>query len=317
MTGAPDISVVVPVYGCRDCLEALVDAVREAFEGTDLDWECVLVDDRGPDEPWPLIDRMASRDPRVHGLRLARNHGQHLAIWAGLAAARGTWVSVIDCDLQDDPAIIPRLHEAAVAQGVEAVIVDRGAWSDSRFRRLASSLFYWLVHALAGVRISNIGNFGLYSRRMVDTLLLFEEQEVFLPMMVSLTGLSTAQLEIDRSQRAAGESSYSLGRLVRLAVAIIVRFSDRPLKLSVIVGLAFSALAAFVSALLLVGWLAGVFTVQGWTSTMLSMWFLSGLIMAVLGIHGFYLGRVFAEVKNRPRILVEHTTSTAPPGDAP
>jgi len=316
MTGVPDISVVVPVYGCRDCLEALVDAVRGAFDGTDLGWECVLVDDRGPDEPWPLIDAMAGRDRRVRGLRLARNHGQHLAIWAGLAEARGAWVAVIDCDLQDDPAILPRLHAAAVAQGVEAVVVDRGAWSDSRFRRLASSLFYRLVHTLAGVRINNIGNFGLYSRRMVDTLLLFEEQEVFLPMMVSLTGLSTAQLEIDRSQRAAGESSYSLGRLVRLAVAIIVRFSDRPLKLSVIVGLAFSALAAVISVILVIGWMAGIFTVQGWTSTILSMWFLSGLIMAVLGIHGFYLGRVFAEVKNRPRILVDHATSAPPRDDA-
>lgn len=313
MTRSPDISVVVPVYGCRDCLEALVDAIWQAFEDTGLVLECVLVDDRGPDQPWPLIEELAGRDARVRGLRLARNHGQHLAIWAGLAEARGDWVAVIDCDLQDDPAVIPRLHEAATAQGVEAMIVDRGSWSDSAFRRAASSMFYRLVHALAGVQIKNIGNFGLYSRRMVDTLLMFDEQEVFLPMMVSLTGLNTAQLQVDRDQRAAGESSYSLARLLRLAIAIIVRFSDRPLKLSVVVGLAFSGLAALISVILVIGWLAGAFTVQGWTSTILSVWFLSGLVMAVLGIHGFYLGRVFAEVKNRPRILVERQTPVTMP----
>jgi dolichol-phosphate mannosyltransferase len=127
MTGRPDISVVSPVYGCRDCLEALVDAVRHAFDDTGLDWELILVDDRGPDHPWPVIEDLAARDSRVRGLRLARNHGQHLAIWAGLEEARGDWVAVIDCDLQDDPAVIPRLHEAACAEGVEAMIVSRGS----------------------------------------------------------------------------------------------------------------------------------------------------------------------------------------------
>lgn len=310
MKDAPDISVIVPVYGCRDCLEALVKLVRSAFSDTGLRWECILVDDRGPDEPWPTITELSRQDGRVRGLRLARNHGQHLAIWAGLAEARGAWIAVIDCDLQDDPRVIPRLLEAAVAERVDAMIVNRGSWSDSRFRRLASSVFYRLVEVLAGAQIKNIGNFGLYSRRMVDTLLAFGEQEVFLPMMVSLTGLKTAQLEIDRSKRVAGASSYSLLRLLRMAVAIVVRFSDRPLKLSVIVGLAFSGLAALASAILVIGWVAGVFTVQGWTSTVLSMWFLSGLIMAVLGIHGFYIGQVFAEVKNRPRILIDCTTTT-------
>jgi glycosyltransferase involved in cell wall biosynthesis len=308
MTQTPDISIVTPVYGCTDCLEALVDAVWYALNGTDLTWELIFVDDRGPDTPWPLIEDLAQRHAQVRGLRLARNHGQHLAIWAGLEEARGDWVAVIDCDLQDDPGIIPDLYKKAVTDKVEAIVVNRGSWSDSAFRRAASNLFYRLVHTLAGVRISNIGNFGIYSRRMVDTLLMFGEQEVFLPIMVSLTGLQTGQMETDRSQRAAGASSYSLRRLIRLAIAIIIRFSDRPLKLSVIVGLAFSGLSALISMVLVIGWLAGVFTVQGWTSTILSMWFLSGLIMAVLGIHGFYLGRIFAEVQNRPRILRETTT---------
>lgn len=302
------VSVVSPVYGCKDCIEALADAVRHAFDSTELDWELVLVDDRGPDDPWPLICELATRDYRVRGVRLSRNHGQHLAIWAGLGAAQGESVAIIDCDLQDDPGVIPNLHRRLVSEQIDAALVDRGTWSDSWFRRMASRVFYAVVKSLTGVRIQNIGNFGIYSRRMVDTLLMFGEQEVFLPVMVSLTGLPTARHVLDRGARHAGSSSYSLLRLLRLAIAIIIRFTDRPLKLSVIVGFVFSGAAALISVLLLVFWLMGSITVAGWTSTILSMWFLSGLILATLGVHGFYLGRVFREVQNRPRILIETTT---------
>lgn len=312
MTENTLISIISPVYGCRNCLEALADAVRDAFDGSGLDWELVLVDDRAPDNPWPVICELAERDPRIRGVRLSRNHGQHLAIWAGLAAARGDYIAIVDCDLQDDPSVIPGLHERIRKEHADAVLVDRGAWSDSRFRRMASRSFYGLVKYLTGVQIKNIGNFGLYSRRMVDTLLMFEEQEVFLPVMVSLTGLRTIRHRVDRDARHAGSSSYSVRRLLQLAVAIIIRFTDRPLKLSVIIGLTFSGAAALISALLLILWLMGTFTVAGWTSTILSLWFLSGLILATLGIHGFYLGRVFREVQKRPRILIETTTEPEP-----
>lgn len=305
---SPQVSIVSPVYGCRDCLVALVEAVREAMDSAGLTWELVLVDDRGPDRPWPVIAELAAEDPRIRGVQLARNHGQHLAIWAGLEVCRGDWVAVMDCDMQDDPAIIPALHAEARQTEVDAVVVDRGEWSDSGFRRMASQLFYRLIHFLSGVHLRNVGNFGLYSRRMVDMLLRFPEQEVFLPMMVSLTGLEVSQMQIGRSKRMMGESGYSLSGLMRLAVSIVVRYSDRPLKISAVVGLAFSSLAALVSLYLLIGYAFGAFTVAGWTSVVLSVWFLSGMIMFVLGIHGFYLGRVFAEVRHRPRLSVAQTT---------
>lgn len=316
MSVAPEISIVCPVYGCRDCLAALTRSVQTTMDASGLSWELVLVDDRGPDGPWPIIDELAGRDARVRGVQLARNYGQQLAIWAGLEAARGAWVAVIDCDLQDDPLMIPKLHAQAKQAEVEAVVVDRGDWSDSAFRRAASRLFYRLVDAFAGIRLQNVGNFGIYSRRMVEMLLRFEEQEVFLPIMVSLTGLATMPMRVERSGRLSGKSSYSFRRLVRLATAVIVRFSDRPLKLSAVVGLMFSALAATASFFLLIGYLVGAFTVPGWTSLVLSVWFLSGLIMLVLGIHGFYLSRVFAEVRRRPRFTVERTTFVSAAGAA-
>lgn len=309
----PLISIVSPVYGCcNTTLVELAKRVEASFDGRALEWELVLVDDRGPDQPWPVIEELAAQNPRIRGIRLARNHGQHLAIWSGLEAARGDFVAVIDCDLQDDPAVIPQLYFQMASGDVEAVIVDRGSWSDSRLRRIASKSFYALVKWLAGVQIDNIGNFGLYSRRMVDTLLLFTEQEIFLPIMVSLTGYETRRFKVDRDGRHEGESSYNLLRLFRLAIAIVIRFSDRPLKLSVLIGAAISGVATLISLVLFGMWLAGTFTVQGWTSTILSIWFLSGLILATLGIHGFYLGRVFREVQGRPRILIQQTTDAEP-----
>ena len=304
------ISIVSPVYGCRNCLHALAERTREAFEGSGLDWELVLVDDRAKDNPWPVISELAEGDARIRGVRLSRNHGQHLAIWAGLAEARGDFVAVIDCDLQDDPALIPALVEQQRRDGSDAVVVDRGEWKDTGLRRFASRMFGKVLKLLSGVELSsNIGNFGLYSRRMVDVLLQFHDKEVFLPMMVSLTGLPvTLHTSDNRSDRAAGKSSYNLRRLIRIAIAIIIRFADRPLKLSVVVGLAFSGLSALASVVLLALWGLGWFTVPGWTSLMLSLWFLSGLIMAVLGVQGFYIGRIFAEVQNRPRIIVESRT---------
>lgn len=300
------ISIVSPVYNCTDCLHEIVRRTRDAFSGQPMDWEIVFVDDRGPGDPWSVIEELAREDGRVRGVRLMRNHGQHLAIWAGFAHARGDWVGVVDCDLQDDPSVLPLLHARAQEGGADAVIVDRGIWHDSRWRRVASSGFYNIIGRLSGFRIdSNVGNFGLYSRRMVDTLLSFRDREVFLPAMAVMTGLRRESYTVPRSARAAGRSSYDLKRLLRFAAALIVRFSDRPLKLSILVGLAISGLSAVFGLMLLVAWLLGRIDQQGWTSLILSIWFVGGLILSALGVQGFYIGRIFMEVQARPRIRVE------------
>ena len=305
------VSIVSPVFGCRECLPALVKAVEKAFEHSKLDWELVLVDDRAVDEPWEIIEQLSLKNPKIHGVRLSRNHGQHLAIWAGLEVTKGDWIAVIDCDLQDDPTIITDLHAQMVQDNVDAVIVSRGEWKDTAFRRFTSKVFYKLMKLLAGVEFrSDVGNFGLYSRRMVDLLLSFQEKEIFLPIMVILTGLPKSEYKLNRSIRHEGASSYSLKRLIKLAIAIIIRFSDRPLKLSVIAGLAFTGFSALISVLLIIAWAVGALSVPGWASLFLSVWFLSGLILAVLGIHGFYIGRIFSEVQNRPRVIVEKTTNS-------
>ena len=307
------ISIVTPVYGCTEALAEIVKRTEAAFRDTELAWELLFVDDRGPDAPWPAIAKLAAADARVHGVRLMRNHGQHLAIWAGFAHARGDWIAVIDCDLQDDPAAIPDLYQRALDTSAEAVIVDRGDWRDSAMRRVASRSFYAVIERLSGFRLDiNAGNFGLYSRRMVQTLLSFRDREVFLPVMAILTGLPRASYRLDRAKRLQGKSSYDIKRLLRFALALIIRFSDRPLKISVLLGLAFSSLSALIGAILFIAWLLGRIQVAGWTSLMLSVWFIGGLILFVLGLHGFYIGRIFMEVQRRPRVFVEEVTPNIP-----
>lgn len=246
-------------------------AVRKAFElRADLDWELVLVDDRGLGAPWSVIRELSRADPHVRGLRLSRNHGQHLAIWAGLEHARGDWIAVIDCDLQDDPALIPVLYDKAAAETLDAVLVDRGVWKDVAWRRIASRTMRRIMQGLSGLDMSlDYGNFGIYSRRLRDVLLSYNDNEVFLPLMVALSGFDKGTIVHPRSRREIGRSSYSLLRLMRLAIGLVVRFSDRPLKLSVLVGSVISVGSALISLGLLIAALSGAFSVPGWVSTMM------------------------------------------------
>jgi dolichol-phosphate mannosyltransferase len=307
------ISVVSPVYNCTRCLPNIVRQVAASFPNRDVEWEVLFVDDRGPGEPWPVIERLAKEDPRVRGVRLTRNHGQHLAIWAGLAYARGDWVAVMDCDLQDDPSVLPTLLERAREARSDAIVVDRGSWHDSYWRRAASRAFYALLHSITGFQIGgNAGNFGIYSRRMVENLLAFRDKEVFLPAMVVMTGLDRQFYVVPRADRSEGRSSYGVKQLLRFAAALVVRFSDRPLKIGVLVGLAMSSLSALLAAVIAIAWLTGRVQVQGWTSLMLSIWFVGGLILSTLGIHGFYIGRIFSEVQERPRLRVLETVGDLP-----
>ena len=307
------ISIISPVYNCTRCLPEIVRSVRETFQDSDFDWEIVFVDDRGPGEPWPIIQDLAQDDSRIRGVRLTRNHGQHLAIWAGLAYARGDWVAVIDCDLQDDPSVLMVMVERARDGQADAIVVDRGNWRDSFWRRAASRTFYALLRTVTGFEISsNGGNFGLYSRRMVENLLAFRDKEVFLPAMVVMTGLPREVYVVPRSDRLEGRSAYGLKQLLRFAVALIVRFSDRPLKISVVVGLGMSGVSALLGLVVGLAWLSGRVQVQGWTSIILSIWFVGGLILSALGIQGFYVGRIFAEVQDRPRLRVLEKVGNLP-----
>lgn len=311
---AVDVSVVSPVYGCQGCLEELVDRVLAVMRGLGTPCEIVLVDDHSPDDAWTRIRDLASRHPQVRGIRLARNFGQHYAISAGIEHARGGRIIVMDCDLQDVPEEIPRLL-AALDDGVEVAFAQRQQRQDRRSKRLGSWAFFRVLSWMTGVpQDHSTANFGAYSRKVVDAVNAMPERERCFPLMVKWTGFATGNVPVAHAPRRDGSSGYSFRRLWRLAVGIILSYSDKPLRLVVRIGLVFAVIAFVMAAMSVLRYFSGDVQVAGFTSIIASIWLVGGMMISCLGIIGLYLGRLFVDAKGRPYYLVAETTPPRPEG---
>lgn len=307
----PMVSVVSPVYGCAGCLEALVEQVEGAVGGMGLPFEIVLVDDASPDGAWTRILEISRGHPRVRGLRLARNFGQHYAIAAGIEHARGDIMVVMDCDLQDVPGEIPRLV-AAVRDGAEIAFGQRADRQDPGLKRLGSWAFFRFLSWMTGVRQDHsTSNFGAYSRKVIDIVNAMPERERCFPLMVKWTGFRSIALPVAHASRGSGRSSYSFARLWRLAIGIVLSYSDKPLRMVVRLGLLFAAIAFLMVAMSVVRYFEGDIQVAGYTSIIASVWLVGGVAISSLGVIGLYLGRLFVDAKGRPYYLVAETTEEA------
>jgi glycosyltransferase involved in cell wall biosynthesis len=304
----PVISVVVPSYGCEECLEALHAAVVATLEPVVPCFELILVDDASKQRDWSVIGRLAARDPRVRGVRLARNFGQHYAIAAGLEYARGEWVVVMDCDLQDRPEELPRLYAKAL-EGYACVFARRGRRKDPSSKVALSRLFSWINGWLGGFEPdATVGNFSIVGRRVVRELRRFRERNRNYAMQVHWLGFPTAYLDVEHGARHAGETTYTLGRRLRHARETILSHSTKPLVLSAGLGLVMALGALGAALYLLVRKLTVGVSVEGWTSVMVSLFFLFGVLFLNLGVFGLYLGSIFLEMKGRPIFVVDETT---------
>jgi glycosyltransferase involved in cell wall biosynthesis len=301
------LSVVVPVYGCRECLVELHRRLDAALQGIGMDYELILVDDSSPDGAWEAIAELCRADARVKGIRLSRNFGQHQAISAGLDQALGSWVVVMDCDLQDDPAEIPRFHQKA-AEGYDAVVGRRAFRQDSWFRRGASRAFYALLGYLTESKIdASVANFGIYSARLIRAVKSMGDDSRFFPLMVRWVGFRVASIEVNHQERHSGRTSYSWARLLSLALNAALSFSSKPLKVIVSAGFCISALAfAYACRIFFMAAVFGI-PVLGWSSVIISIWFLSGVQMIVVGLVGIYVGKIFEASKRRPLYLVSQS----------
>lgn len=306
MAFPPLLSVVVPCYNEEPVLPALYHRLRAACEGTGLAYEIVLVNDGSADGTWKGIASLARTDPCVVAVNLARNHGHQLALTAGLSVCRGDRVLVIDADLQDPPEALPDMLALMEQSGADVVYGQRAKRAgETAFKRLTAHLFYRLLNRLTEVPIpADTGDFRLMTRRVVTQFLDMPERHRFVRGMVSWIGFVQVPYRYDRQPRAAGETHYTLRRMVRLAWDAVTAFSVRPLTLPLMAGSVCLALAA---ALAIGG---GIWWATGNGAP--TVGFLAALVLALgggqfwaLGVMGEYLGRMYGEVRRRPLFVIE------------
>ncbi len=301
------ISIVSPVYKAENIISELVLQVKKIVSSITEDFEIILVNDASPDNAWDIILTECNKDKRIKGINLSRNFGQHYAITAGLDNTSGEWVVVMDCDLQDVPNEIFNLYHKA-QEGWDIVLAQRVVRNDSFFKRKFSKWFYSVFNYLTETdQDPTVANFGIYHQQVIKAILSMRDQVRFFPTMVQWVGFRKCYLPVEHSERFEGQSSYNFKKLMYLALDTILAFSDKPLRLIVKVGF----LITIVSFLMILGYLGmylmGDIKVAGFTSLMLSIWFLSGFIIFVLGFVGLYIGKVFEKVKDRPMFIVKES----------
>jgi glycosyltransferase involved in cell wall biosynthesis len=298
------ISIVSPVYRAEKIVPELVRRIKASVETLTMDYEIVLVEDCGPDKSWQAIQEICKNDKKVKGIKLSRNFGQHYAINAGLHHANGDWVIVMDCDLQDRPEEIPALYAKAL-EGFDVVQARRKQRQDTFFKRVTSKVFYGMLTYLTGTKHdSSIANFGIYSQKVIAAILSMNETIKYFPTMVKWVGFPTVTLDVIHAEREEGGSSYNLKRLLNLAADIILAYSDKPLRLTVKFGLIISACSFAFGLTYFILAIMGHFSVSGYASIIISIWFFSGIIILILGVIGLYIGKIFEGVKNRPSFII-------------
>jgi glycosyltransferase involved in cell wall biosynthesis len=302
------LSIVSPVYKAEEIVEALVFRISNAVLQITDSFEIILVEDCGPDNSWEVIESVAKTNSHVKGLKLSKNFGQHYAITAGLDESCGEWVIVLDCDLQDVPEEIPKLYSEAI-KGFDAVLAKRINRNDSFFKKFYSKSFFEVLSYLTGTKYDeSIANFGIYNRKMIDTICKMREPIRSFPTLVNWVGFKTTAIEVKHDERESGESSYSFKRSLYIALDIILANSDKPLRLLLKLGLSVSGIGVLIAIIYLVKYLLGETTVLGFTSLIISVWFLSGIIISTLGILGIYIGKVFDSSKSRPLYIINNRT---------
>jgi len=312
----PLISVVSPVFRAEGCLHELYRRLSLVLGQMTPDYEIVLVDDGSEDGSWEAVRRIAEGDKRVKGIALSRNFGQHYAITAGLDHCDGDWVVVMDCDLQDRPEEIPRLF-AKAQEGYDVVLARRHRRKDSLLVRARSKLFSLVYNWLGGIKIDNaVANFSISSRSVIGYVCQFRERSRAFPLLLSWTGFRRACVDVEHAERFSGRSTYTLPALVRFATDSIIAQSNKPLRLSIVFGFLLSLVSLGVGIGLAFRYLFYRIPVAGWTSIIVSVWFIGGLLFANLGVIGLYLGKVFNETKRRPLYVIGRTCNLYPGSDA-
>lgn len=298
-----EISCVSTLYRSEAFVSEFVDRCEKALSGLTDSYEIILVDDGSPDASLQIAKGLIASHPNLRVIELSRNFGHHAAILAGLEASRGALVFFVDSDLEEDPALIGQFH-ADMGPEVDVVFGYHERTGEPALRKLTSGVFWRLMSAISDTKISvDMANVRLMRRVYVDALLAMPDRNLFLGGMFPWPGFRQRGVQIERKRRE--QSSYSWLSRIRLATVAAISFSKRPLFLVFALGLSIAALAFLVGIAVVINRLVnGAAVLDGWTSLMLSVWFLGGLLLVGVGILGFYIAQIFDQSRARPRYFV-------------
>lgn len=306
---APRYSLILPIYNEEAVLPLLVRRLRMLVEQLDGPAEIIFVDDGSRDTSAIFLRGLAASERNVRVIELSRNFGHQIAITAGMDAAGGEAVIVMDADLQDPPEVVLELI-AKWKEGYEIVYARRiRREGETLFKRASASLFYRFLKRMTAVDIPrDVGDFRLIGRKALDTFRSMPERDRFVRGMFGWMGFKQTAVDFERPARAAGETKYPFWKMLRLAVHGVISFSEKPLRAALWTGLAISGLAAALGIYAVVSWLFDFGTVRGWTSTVVIVSFFSGINLFMTGIVGLYVGGIHAEIKRRPLYVVDRLT---------
>lgn len=301
----PLLSIVSPVYKAERIVPELVRRIVESVKTVTEDYEVILVCDGSPDNSWLAIKEECAKNEKVKGVNLSRNFGQHYAITAGMRYAKGEWAVLMDCDLQDPPEEISRLYAKAL-EGYDIVQSRRIHRKDGLFKRMSSVAFHVVFDWFSGMKTDNtISNLGIYSHKVIDAFNEMQETSRSFGTLLSYVGFKRCTIDVEHSDRFEGKSSYSFRKLMKLMFDITISNSNKPLRIITGIGFLFSLLAFLLALYNVLAYFLGINNLQGFTTTVFSIWFMGGMLMMVLGVLGLYIGKIFNQVKQRPLFIVD------------
>jgi glycosyltransferase involved in cell wall biosynthesis len=299
-----DISVVIPVYGCRAALPELHRRLNETLLKLTESFEVILVDDCDKQNSWEDVKKIAESDPRFTGIHFSRNFGQIRAITAGLDHSKGDWVVVMDCDLQDRPESIIELYNKA-QEGYDVVFAQRQDRVDSAVTKFLSRSFYKVYDYFTdGSYDPSISNFSISSRKVIDAYCRMREHSRAYTMFIKWLGFKQTAIPVHEDARFEGTSSYTFSKKMNMALDIISTQSVKPLRFSIRFGFFIAVVALIYILYILIRTLAVGDMQAGWPTMIASIWLLGGLILMAIGVSGLYIGNIFEETKGRPLYVI-------------
>lgn len=297
------LSVVIPSYNEEDMIEKASAAIEGVLVDNDIPHEIVFVDDGSDDKTWQFIKKASENNPRIRGLHFSKNFGKEAAIMAGLAETKGACCVVIDCDLQHPPEKIIEMY-GLWEQGYEIVEGRKsGRGRECACRTCAAKIFYSLVSSAAGFDMANASDFKLLDRKVIDVLVNMREKNAFFRALSSWVGFNTTYIEFDVQERAAGKSKWSTSALTKYALSNISSFSTAPMQIVTVLGVIMFLVSVVLGVIALIQKISGL-ALEGFTTVILIQLFSGSIIMISLGVIGYYIARIYEEIKGRPRYII-------------